>query len=215
MTETTDRDTQVQNLLALSGEDFRTLVRNNLGAEHPALWPLFAHPDLVRRTYATLTAIYNDVCGQLAERAARMDAFKGECHERGEEGKRAFYAELRPYNSWRGRTLGYQRMLSRRMSEIKEALPAATPAGPAMNSTKRVRLMATIFQLGWAIHEHREACYDADIVPEEHDTDLWDALSSVEVQTDDGLITVADMLADIAAKSDFIPPSDRGDHPHV
>lgn len=209
----TDQETQVNNLLALDNDDFQTLVRNSLGKEAPELlWKLLASPILARRTYGALTAVYTDVCGQIGERAAEWDAYRIECRQR-PDGKQAWFDGIAEYNSWRRRALGYRRLLSRRIGEIKQALPSAAPRAQkpqsSMSATKRVRLMETIFKLGWAIREHQQQCRAADIIPEKHDTDLWEALDNIEVQTNDGLVTVAEMLADIAAGPGFVPPSER------
>lgn len=214
----TPREEQIRNLLALPGEDFRALIENNLGEEdQPALWVLLVDPYVVRATYTALTTVYNDVCDQMAIRAAGMDAFKSECHDRGPAGKREYFEALGDYNAWRHRVLGYKRLVSRRIAEVKGLLPKAQnpPArekqapAPPMDAARKVRLMSTIFKLGQAIDRHRQASHDADINAEPHDLDLWEALEQIEVQTADARISVAQMLADIASKPGFTPTEEN------
>lgn len=206
----TSRETQIRNLLALSGEDFLTLVENNLGEDdQPALWRLLADPLVIRRTYQTLTTIYTDVCDQLAIRGAQLDAIKAGAYDAND--RQMFFDELGPYNQWRAKALGYKRLLSRRISAIKpELAKAQNPAGhgktnppPRMDANRKVRLMSTIFKLGQAIELHRQASYDADITAEQHDLDLWAALEEIEVQTVDGIISVAQMVEDLMSKPSF------------
>lgn len=210
----TDRETQIDNLLALSHEDFQTLVSNNLGQEAPELlWQLLAHPKLARRTSAALARLYTNICDQMAERTAKIDALHSECFHQGDEGKQTFFAARGEYRSWRSRALVRRRLLNGRIAEIKQALTAPPPQSQPMSRDRKVRLMSTVFRLGWAIREHREQCLDAGIVPEEHDTALWDALAEIEVQTVDGPITVAKMLDDAAAKPGFVSPTERESEP--
>lgn len=205
---TTSREQQVANLLALPNDTFQTLVENNLSQDtQPVLWDLLTSRAVVRRTYNALTACYNDVCDQLAQRKAEMAVFQQECRNAGSEGRDAYRAAVGEHEAWRSRALGYRRLLSARISETKQLLATATPQ-PA-SPQRRARLMDTVFRLGWAIREHREACLAEDVVPELHDEALWGALGEIMVETVDGPIAVADMLDELAAKPGFVPPGQR------
>lgn len=204
----TTKEQQVANLLALPNDTFQTLVEKNLGQDaQPLLWDLLTSRDVVRRTYNALTACYNDVCDQLAQRKAEMAAFQQECFNTGPDGKQTYFAAIGEHEEWRSRALGYRRLLSARITETKGLLATAKPTPP--NPNKRIRLMETVFNLGWAIREHRDASLDAGVVPEPHDEALWDALERIMVETVDGPITVADMLDDLASKPGFVPPNER------
>lgn len=185
---TVDNDQQqaVDRLLALSPEDFRNIVEENMGDEHPQLWEALLDPRVVRRTHATLAATHQDVLSQLAQKSSEMSALSGE----------QWRAANKEHADWRRRALGYQRMVMRRKSEAKYALGSAVaPPRQGMEPTKKVRLMSTVFELGRAIREHQQRCDELGITAEQHDLDLWDALEDVEVQTDGGLVTVAEFMA--------------------
>ena len=212
----TDEAVQLQNLLALPDNTFHTLVVNNLGREdQPALWDLLLGPQLARRTHTALGAAFRDVEDQLAERRADIDSYRQECSRRGSAGRREWAAEWGGYQEWRSRVIGYRRLLSRRLTEAKQARrnapepPRPKPAPPKPtppNSARKIRQLQTVFRLAWVIAQHREATLRQGIVPDDHEVELWRALDVIEVDTTDGPITIAEFLHDITSKPGFAPP---------
>lgn len=208
----TDPATQRQNLLNLPDDTFRNIVENNLGNDAPAgLWPQLLHPDVVRRTHSVLSARHRDVEDQLAVRAAEMKSFRQECFARGPDGKAAWFEADGEYQRWKRRAIGYRRLISARLAETKRALSSATPPPRPANPTKKTRQIDTVFQLAWAIHQHRQQCLNQGIVPDDHDVALWRALDRIRVDTSGGPITVAEFLADITSKPNFTPPDDHAE----
>lgn len=210
-----DPATQHKDLLELPDDTFRALVEANVGKKAPArLWQLLLHPEVVRRTYGVLSARHRDVEDQFAARSAALKRFQQECFARGPEGKADWFAAVGEYEEWRSRALGYHRLVRARLAETKRAMAAAGPQQQAQQ-TKKVRQLATIFQLAWAIDQHRQQCLTQGIVPDTHDVDLWRALERTRVETSGGPVTVAEFLADVTSKPDFTPPVSHHDHAEV
>ncbi|TDD37836.1 hypothetical protein E1287_07190 [Actinomadura sp. KC06] len=211
MTTATDPATQLHNLSTLPDDSFRTLIENNLDRdEHPSLWDLLLHPQMVRRTHAALGSAFRDVEDQLAERRADLESFRQECHQAGPAGKDKWFAAQGEHQEWRRRAIGYRRILQRRLSEAKNALnnaaalPSPQPA-PA-NSARKTRQVTTVFRLAWVISQHRDETLRQGIVPDEHDVELWRALDLIELDTTDGPITITEFLDDVTSKPGFTPP---------
>jgi hypothetical protein len=204
---TTPED-QVRNLLDLPSEHFQTLVEKNLGQEAPAqLWPLLLRPEVVARTHSALVHRHHDLEGQLAERNARMEVLRQECHDRGARGKQDWFVANAEHQEWRGRALSYRRLIGTRMIQTKRLLNSATPVSKPRNPAKRVKQAETIFRLAWAIREHRDEGLELGIIPDEHDVALWRALDQLRVQTDHGPIPVSQYLDNITAQPGFEPPA--------
>lgn len=209
---TTIDNTQLQRIIDMSEEDFSELVANNLHRSQSELWKLLHSPQLVHRTSRALGATYSDVCSQLSERKSELDVFRHECHTSGPDGKSRYFAAYSEYQAWKKRVTGYRRLLSTRIAETKSAAVAAHNArnyNCKPDPNRRKRQVSTVFELGWAIRNHQQASLDAEIKPEAHDIALWDALSTIEIETASGPVTVAEMLDNIAAEPGFVAPSDR------
>lgn len=203
----TSTDATVRNLLDLSAVDFKLLIEKNLERDdQPRLWEMLLHPHLVRRTHAVLTGAYRDVEDQLAERRADMEGYRQECHQRGPDGKAAFYQAEGEHQNWRRRALGYRRIVNRLLREAKAELPTTTTP-PRPPEARKIRHLDTVFRLAWAIQSHRNECLEQGIVPDEHDIDLWRSLDQIAVETAaDGQMSVAQFLAYITSQPDFEPP---------
>ncbi|WP_141576179.1 hypothetical protein [Actinomadura sp. WMMA1423] len=215
----TDEGAQLQNLLGLPDDAFRTLIVSNLDrTEQPAMWDLLLSPQLARRTHGVLGAAFRDVEDQLAERRADMESYRQECHVEGAAGKGKWFAAQGEHQEWRRRAIGYRRILSRRLAEAKHAAGnAAAPARPKPalpvpappNPARKVRQVTSVFRLAWVISEHRAETLRQGIVPDEHDVELWRALDLIEVDTPDGVITVTEFLDAITSKPGFEPPDQQ------
>lgn len=210
------REDRVKPLVEMPEDEFRDYVTDNLGRrENPDLWDTLLSPYLVRKTNYALTGAYVDIEAQLSKRRGEFEEYRERCKTQGPEGVLAAKRAEQEYKSWRTGACGFRRILSTRMQEARSALkqlnidPNTRSMVTSSQPAKRVSQVETIFRLGWAIKRHREQCEAEDVEPEPHDEELWAALDEVTVQTGKGALSVAEYLADIAAKPDFVPPEER------
>ena len=190
----------LDDLHGMAEKDFGELIGSHLGSEHAGLWELLLDPSLVERTRNVLSGKYSELVSLMGSRKAELEAYQQKCFKRGREGRQDYFAARGEYQAWKSRTLGYKRLLEVRMSEAKAAGVAAYKATHGKGEARKQSAVSAVVELGRAIVRHRRASREADIRPELHDEELWQALERIEFQTASGGISVAKLLKDISVR---------------
>ncbi len=131
----------------------------------------------------------------LTTRAAELDAYRQDCHRRGEAGKRDWFDAEAEHKVWRGRALGWKRALEARLMVAKERNREAriqrnVERHPRDNQSARVSLC----RLALAVHRHQVASKAEDISPEPHDEALWTALDQITVPYGELVATLRSLI---------------------
>lgn len=207
----------VEELLDLRTSDFAAYVREHVGDEDDDLWDALFDPKVAHTTKGILTALNTDIEGQLGQRKAKLEAYQNECFLLGQDGRQIYFDALAEYNVWKRRAIGFKRIVARRIEEARSAVMKAsshryTPRGesPPPNPTKIQHNIRSLFELAYAVHQHRNACLAANIIPERHDMTLWEMLDSCSAfSARSGAQTLSEWLEHAMAQPDWVPPAER------
>lgn len=211
----------IEELLDMPTSEFVAFVRDNVGnEEEEEVWGALLAPQLAQAARDALIVINRDLEAQLGQRKAKLDAFQNECFSR-PNGRGEWFEEQGKYNNWKARTIGFKRIVLRRLEEAKQAAAQANrEAAPHRyqakgqvaqpNVTKIRHNIRSLFDLAWAVHQHRQACLQLDILPEAHDLKLWGMLDTVTAYSAErGAQPLSEWLEHAMSQPDFTPPPER------
>lgn len=136
----------VDDLLNLGKNAYSSTIQQHISIEHEAMWALFLDPQLVTRTYQALRRIYANLL-RVAEKGKFADGESSAVRRR----RRSFYE-----------------MVTERLQEVEALLPDDYFL-PGREAYESLRLLTA------AVHKHRASVVEADVIPEEWDTQLWKA----------------------------------------
>jgi hypothetical protein len=169
-------------LVAMSADDFRELVEDSVGPHaDPALWDTLTDPAVISRTRRCLGGIHQDLQAQLALRNTELEEI------RVREGPRRFFALKAEEAEWRGRLVGYRRMVERRIAFVNSRIERKpqVPFGPGGTKNARKHNRAALETLTRAVLEHKRAVTSGD-GDESDDEKLWACLARVTAIAADG-----------------------------
>jgi len=182
-------DEDVDFLLGMGADQFRTFVLAHLGRDEPErIWTALCHPDVVARTSAVLRDKTADVDQTLRARRQAIDQQRAAFGAGGLD-PAAWRQAHADYRDWHRRTLRFSRLLQARTAQVRTAQvrtarqPRPGPVEPAAGGDDFATLLRTLTQ---AVNTHRLASIRAGLEPEPHDQALWGLLDQLRLSDDDG-----------------------------
>jgi hypothetical protein len=188
--------TDPEALLGLDDAAFHDLVNQHVPRRSDpdgSVWSALHDPALIERTYAALIEMVREVDSLLTTRAAELEAFRQDCYRRGEPGKRDWHQADADFKVWRGRALGWKRLLEPRLMVAKERRRQARMDRTARSSEEQA-VRTALRQLALAVHRHQAASRSEDISPEPHDQTLWAALDQLTVPHGELAVTLRSLI---------------------
>jgi hypothetical protein len=194
MTEVLDSEA----LLSLDDAAFRELVNQHVPRRADpdgAVWAALQDPAVIERTYTALVEMVRQTDSLLTTRAAELEAFRQECYQRGQDGRREWFQAEADHKVWRGRALGWKRALEVRLMVAKQRRRQARIDRNAQQFPRDDRTArATLCRLALAVHRHQAASKAEDISPEPHDQALWAALDELTVPYGELTVTLRSLI---------------------
>lgn len=138
--------TTVGDLLNLGKNAYSRTVQQHISITHEAMWALFLDPRLVTRTYQALRRIHANL-----QRVAEEEKLAGTGSSTVRRRRRDFYT-----------------MTTERLQQVEALLPDDY-FQPGREANEALRVLTA------AVHKHRASVVEADVIPEEWDTQLWKA----------------------------------------
>ncbi len=184
-------------LRSLAPDEFEQLLLSVLGPEvNPAIWDTLTEASVIARTKECLTGIIADLNNQFNQAKTDLEIYHDKCHQMpGPEGKKAWFDALRVDNEWRNRTIGFRRLVDRRLSLVKSRAAMTT-------TTSREQVQHSQFEalekVARAISAHQDEVL-SDV--EGADEGLWSVLKTVTVLTSAGAeLPLESWLLDLDAR---------------
>ena len=158
---------------ALDDQEFEQVLLKNAHprARDGAVWEQLTAPDLVHRTKRFLTAMLARNRRAIHRKSRHLNQFHAECHARGEQGRREWFAAKAEHERWTLAAKNFDQTVSGAIEEIDDICDARADRrgrGPAYRDR-----LASVVQ---AIREHEAASRKANLEPESHDLALWKVL---------------------------------------
>lgn len=161
------------SLAALNDQQFEQVLLKNA---HPpvrdaAAWEQLTAPDLIDRTKRVLTAMRARNRRAIHRKNRHLNEFHAECHARGEQGRREWFAAKAEHERWTLAAKNFDQTVSGAIEEIDDICDTRADhrgRGPAY----RERLASAV----QAIRDHQAASRNANLEPESHDLALWKVL---------------------------------------
>ena len=134
---------------------------------------------MIARTRQCLGSLHADVQNQIAIANTELD----------EAADRDEYRRLKAGQAdWRRRTIGFRRMIEKRIGLVRSRIPAPAPQSPfgaGFTKTARKHNRAALEHLARAVAEHRRRVLSGD-GSEDDDETLWQCLTTVTAISRDG-----------------------------
>ncbi|MFE6474522.1 hypothetical protein [Streptomyces rochei] len=169
------------DLTTLDDRDYEQLAVQHAHPKHrnPDTWAVLTSPDNIARTRTVLMNVHQRTAATLRRRKTERDAFQQDCHARGEEGKKEWFATRPEYERWRRGTAGFHQMIQQAISELGKTQRQQNHKAMTRQGTQAAR--EALRKLAVAVHRHQAAHAKAGTIAAQEDYELWQLLDRLTV----------------------------------
>lgn len=168
------------DLTLLDDRQYEQLAVAHAHPKHrdPDVWTLLTSPQHIERTRAVLANVHQRTAATLRRRKTERDAFQQECHARGEDGKKEWFATRPEYERWRRGTAGFHQMIQQAIAELGKLQKAHNRAS---NHRNHDDARETLRKLAIAVQRHQAAHAKTGTIAAQEDYELWQLLDRLTV----------------------------------
>ncbi|WP_032761153.1 hypothetical protein [Streptomyces alboviridis] len=164
--------------------DDRQYEQLAVGHAHPRYrdadtWNLLTSPQHIERTRAVLANVHQRTAATLRRRKTERDTFQQECHARGEDGKKEWFATRPEYERWRRGTAGFHQMIQQAISELGKLQRQHNHKAMTQQGTQAAR--EALRRLSIAVQRHQAAHAKTGTIAAQEDYELWQLLDRLTV----------------------------------
>ena len=145
----------------------------------PAVWALLTSPAHIERTRDALNNVHQRTAATLRRRKTERDLFQQECHDRGEAGKREWFATRPEYERWRRGTASFHQMLQAAISTLSKTQKRHNHQMTTQEATQAAR--EALRHLSIAVQRHQALHARAGTIAGQEDYELWQLLDRLTV----------------------------------
>lgn len=169
------------DISTLEDRDYEQLAVANAHPKHrnADTWAALTSPDRIDRTRAALTNVHQRTAATLRRRKTERDAFQQACHDRGDEGKKEWFATRPEYERWRRGTAGFHQMIQQAISELGKTQKQHNHAAHTRQGTQAAR--ESLRKLSIAVHRHQAMHAKTGTIAAQEDYELWQLLDQLTV----------------------------------
>lgn len=171
-----------QQLLALDDAQYAEVAVSQIHppARDKATWEaLTGSPEALERSRKAYEDAWLRTGHALRTRKAERDAFHQECFERGDAGKRVWFATRSEYEDWRRRASNFHQTVQRALGEVRKLQKRANRDANAADRSQDLR--EGLRKAAIAIQRHQAQHAKVGAIAEQHDYELWQILDRITV----------------------------------
>ena len=168
------------DLTTLDDRQYEQLAVAHAHPKHrdPDVWNLLTSTQHIEHTRAVLANVHQRTAATLRRRKTERDTFQQECHARGEDGKKEWFATRPEYERWRRGTAGFHQMIQQAIAEIGKLQKAHNRAS---NHRNHDDARETLRKLSIAVQRHQAAHAKTGTIAAQEDYELWQLLDRLTV----------------------------------
>lgn len=169
------------DLTALDDREYEQLAVANAHPKHrdPETWALLTNLQNIERTRTALANVHQRTAATLRRRKTERDAFQQECHARGEEGKKEWFATRPEYERWRRGTAGFHQMIQAAIGELGKKQRVQNHRATTQQGAQAAR--EALRKLSVAVQRHQAAHAKSGQIAAQEDYELWQLLDRLTV----------------------------------
>lgn len=169
------------DLTTLEDRDYEQLAVQHAHPKHrnPDTWAVLTSADNIARTRTVLMNVHQRTAATLRRRKTERDAFQQDCHARGEEGKKEWFATRPEYERWRRGTAGFHQMIQQAISELGKTQRQQNHKAMTRQGTQAAR--EALRKLAVAVQRHQAVHARTGTIAAQEDYELWQLLDQLTV----------------------------------